>query len=121
MATRKLTPFQQAFANARADGKSEFEFNGKKYHTRRADNKPLPARRSEVDPDIAGMPMTKEQSEGVMSRMASRAKAAAGENTEELSDMTYRKGGAVKKMASGGYVKAADGIAKRGKTRGKMC
>jgi hypothetical protein len=26
-----------------------------------------------------------------------------------------------KKMASGGYVKAADGIAKRGKTRGKMC
>jgi hypothetical protein len=26
-----------------------------------------------------------------------------------------------KKMANGGYVKAADGIAKRGKTRGKMC
>jgi len=26
-----------------------------------------------------------------------------------------------KKMANGGYVKAADGIAQRGKTRGKMC
>ena len=26
-----------------------------------------------------------------------------------------------KKMASGGYTRAADGIAKRGKTRGKMC
>ena len=26
-----------------------------------------------------------------------------------------------KKMASGGYVRAADGIAQRGKTRGKMC
>jgi hypothetical protein len=26
-----------------------------------------------------------------------------------------------KKMASGGYVKAADGVAQRGKTRGKMC
>lgn len=26
-----------------------------------------------------------------------------------------------KKMASGGYTKAADGIAQRGKTRGKMC
>lgn len=26
-----------------------------------------------------------------------------------------------KKMAAGGYVRAADGIAKRGKTRGKMC
>lgn len=25
------------------------------------------------------------------------------------------------KKASGGYVKAADGIAQRGKTRGKMC
>jgi hypothetical protein len=26
-----------------------------------------------------------------------------------------------KKMSSGGYTKAADGIAQRGKTRGKMC
>jgi hypothetical protein len=26
-----------------------------------------------------------------------------------------------KKMASGGYTRAADGIAQRGKTRGKMC
>ena len=26
-----------------------------------------------------------------------------------------------KKLAGGGYVRAADGIAKRGKTRGKMC
>jgi hypothetical protein len=29
--------------------------------------------------------------------------------------------GNVTGMKSGGYVKAADGIAKRGKTRGKMC
>jgi hypothetical protein len=28
---------------------------------------------------------------------------------------------APKRMASGGYVKAADGVAQRGKTRGKMC
>ena len=37
----------------------------------------------------------------------------------------YKKGGAVKKMASGGMVssasKRADGIAQKGKTRGKMC
>jgi hypothetical protein len=37
----------------------------------------------------------------------------------------YEKGGAVKKMASGGSVssasKRADGIAQRGKTKGKMC
>lgn len=29
-------------------------------------------------------------------------------------------GGKVKKMAKGGYVRAADGCAKRGKTRGKI-
>jgi len=32
----------------------------------------------------------------------------------------YKKGGKVK-MSSGGYTRAADGIAQRGKTRGKMC
>jgi hypothetical protein len=35
-----------------------------------------------------------------------------------------KRGGAVKKMASGGSVSASrrgDGIAQRGKTRGKMC
>jgi hypothetical protein len=38
---------------------------------------------------------------------------------------TYKKGGAVKKMASGGMTssasKRADGIAQKGKTRGKVC
>ena len=32
-----------------------------------------------------------------------------------------KKGGKVKKMSAGGYTRAADGIAQRGKTRGKMC
>ena len=40
-------------------------------------------------------------------------------------DNLYKKGGAVKKMASGGMAssasKRADGIATKGKTRGKMC
>ena len=31
------------------------------------------------------------------------------------------KGGKVKKMSTGGFTRAADGIAQRGKTRGKMC
>jgi hypothetical protein len=31
-----------------------------------------------------------------------------------------KKGGKVKKMAAGGYRKAADGCATKGKTRGKM-
>jgi len=38
---------------------------------------------------------------------------------------TYKRGGAVKKMASGGMTSSAskrgDGIATKGKTRGKMC
>lgn len=41
------------------------------------------------------------------------------------SEDDFKKGGAVKKMASGGMVssasKRADGIAQKGKTRGKMC
>jgi len=47
---------------------------------------------------------------------------AANEMQRERRGM--KKGGAVKKMASGGAVSAsrrADGIAQRGKTRGKMC
>ena len=43
------------------------------------------------------------------------------ENTD-TSDMTYKRGGKVKKMASGGSASSrADGIATKGKTRGKMC
>ena len=44
------------------------------------------------------------------------------ENTD-TSDMSMKRGGAVKKMASGGMTasKRADGIAVKGKTRGKMC
>jgi hypothetical protein len=43
------------------------------------------------------------------------------ENTE-TSDMSMRHGGAVKKMASGGSASSrADGIATKGKTRGRMC
>jgi len=46
---------------------------------------------------------------------------------EDIDDETreraggYKDGGSVKKYASGGYVKSADGIAQRGKTKGRMC
>jgi hypothetical protein len=36
MATKKLSAFEQAFADARKDGKKEFEFKGKKFNTRLA-------------------------------------------------------------------------------------
>jgi len=41
------------------------------------------------------------------------------ENTENLSDMSMKRGGKVKKMAHGGVTRA-DGIAQRGKTKGRM-
>jgi hypothetical protein len=34
---KKLSPFEQAYANARAEGLLKFDFNGQQYHTRRAD------------------------------------------------------------------------------------
>ena len=42
---------------------------------------------------------------------------------DDTSDMTYKRGGKVKKMASGGSVSASrrgDGIASKGKTKGRM-
>ena len=44
------------------------------------------------------------------------SKAMAKKETEEKSQSSYRKGGAVKSSAS----RRADGIAQRGKTRGKF-
>lgn len=44
------------------------------------------------------------------------------ESKGEHADQKQSKRGAMMvKMASGGYTKVADGIAKRGKTKGKMC
>jgi hypothetical protein len=42
---------------------------------------------------------------------------AKGEQSEDK----MKRGGSVKKMATGGFVRAADGIAQRGKTKGKVC
>jgi hypothetical protein len=53
---------------------------------------------------------------------AARAALRSGNSDEAGNPM--KRGGAIKKMASGGSVSAsrrADGIAQRGKTRGKMC
>ena len=41
---------------------------------------------------------------------------------KEVSDMGMKRGGAVKKMSSGGSASSrADGIAQRGKTKGRVC
>ena len=42
------------------------------------------------------------------------------QNTREVLDGLQETSNPVLKMRKGGYVKSADGIAKRGKTRGKL-
>jgi hypothetical protein len=56
----------------------------------------------------------------------SRNRIADMENDQAMREVDAEKegmkhGGKVKKYASGGYVKSADGIAQRGKTKGRMC
>lgn len=46
----KLSAFGQAFKEARERGDAEFEFNGKKYHTRRADEGSAPAAKPAAKP-----------------------------------------------------------------------
>ncbi len=55
-----------------------------------------------------------------------RAEYDRGISNVPRRNLYYKKGGSIKKMASGGMTsssasKRADGIAQRGKTRGKMC
>lgn len=45
-----MTPFQQAFADARSAGKKEFTFNGKPYHTRMKGEKAAPSNRAAEAP-----------------------------------------------------------------------
>ena len=42
-------------------------------------------------------------------------------NSSDFDSSELDKSGAAKKYAKGGYVKSADGIAQRGKTKGRMC
>jgi hypothetical protein len=98
----KPQSFKEAFAEARAAGKETFSWNGKKYTTEMAGKKkPSAAPASEPERE------TTEYDFGTT-------------NPSE-----FKRGGKVKKMASGGAVKSsaskrADGCVQRGKTRGKI-
>lgn len=62
-----------------------------------------------------------------MKQDKSMVKKAVGMHDKQLhggkkTDLAkLKKGGMAKGYANGGYVRAADGVAKKGKTRGKMC
>ena len=85
--------FKQAFAEARAEGKESFTWNGKKYTTEMASDKK--AKKEEPEMFISSQPDV--------------------EDTDEGRTTTFKKGGMV-----GSASKRADGCAQRGKTRGKM-
>jgi hypothetical protein len=53
-------------------------------------------------------------------KKAAMDEAKAMKETEDAT-AAYNKSLTTENKAKGGYVKAADGVASRGKTRGKMC
>jgi hypothetical protein len=74
-----------------------------------------------------GGDMASKMNAGFMAMMAKKKGAQEGSKADMASDkkqmMGMKKGGGVKKMASGGLAaghKSADGIASKGKTKGKM-
>jgi hypothetical protein len=142
--------FGKAFREARASGDKTFTFKGKKYTTDLASDeaqsvggKPKLDKYVPRDSDTRkGEIMTSKNAVGRDNYVRSGQKSfdterepeplaspnkpgtnISYENTE-TSDMSMKRGGKVKKMASGGMTSKAssraDGIASRGKTRGKM-
>ena len=116
--------FGNAFAEARKAGLKTFEFKGKKYTTELA--KPSKPVKAELGPEMGGR-MTSAESAAVMSRFGNPPGAESRVNKETPQGETYdmsigmKRGGAVKKMASGGSASSrADGCAVKGKTRGRM-
>ena len=140
--------FGKAFREARASGDKTFTFKGKKYTTDMApaEQKSIGSKSKmgeyvPRDSDTRkGEIMTSKNAVGRDNYVRSGQKSfdterepealastnkpgtnISYENTE-TSDMSMKRGGKVKKMSSGGSASSrADGIATKGKTRGKMC
>jgi len=130
--------FGKAFRAARASGDKTFTFNGKKYTTELAEDKrkkEMSAAKDKAMQDAnnpAGytgqddrgsfdMGNYKPRREpGALSEVTKPGTRTNYENTD-TSDMSMKRGGKVKKMASGGSASSrADGCCTKGKTRGKM-
>ena len=112
-AAPKKQSFKDAFAAARKAGDKTFMFGGKKYTTDIAKAAP------KVDPDAGKGPTDAEIAR--LERRAStprisQTKGSMAEKMRSLGITRYKAGGAVKAAAS----KRADGIAQRGKTRGRI-
>ena len=144
--------FSAAFKAARASGDKTFTYNGKSYTTELASAKksPTPAGSSSapsrvLTPNRTGQPggSVRPRGTGTVMQQGQGADIYGGSiesiknafkkdpsrksffdaNDERIANL--KKGGATKKMASGGSTSSAssraDGIAQRGKTKGRMC
>jgi len=145
MAKRELSEFEKAFAAARKEqgAGGTFEFKGKKYSTDTAEDK---AKRNSKEVTVTAQRDDKDKYNRAYAR---NRMASAGQDFEKLSprDQKYvtdafsrepkkfvtdstqvssgmKRGGSVKKYAKGGSVgsasKRADGLAKKGKTKGRF-
>jgi len=134
--TKNVKPktFKQAFADARKSGKKTFSFDGKKFTTQTKDDIKSAGKNiklgstKNIDPDdlggkssgMAGTPGGKSVSE------KDRLKSAVDrKDSDTISRLTKRKISKIKGMKAGGSVKAKkkkriDGIAKKGKTKGRI-
>jgi hypothetical protein len=133
--------FKSAFAEARSAGEKTFEFGGKKYTTELAKKAAPKVRETTVEDVFPVLTGEKKRAEEKMDKKQFRAeqnaqiiaregaKAKAKAKAKESETRTPKRAGNLTDMfdlssryASGGSVSSrADGIAQRGKTRGKMC
>ena len=131
--------FGKAFRAARDSGDTEFEFGGKKYNTKMKDEDSAPAKKAEpkASQEFPKTPAPKydasseskpEKKGGIgpynafsgVGDYLNKTFTAEGreEARKEAKDrLGMKKGGAVRSSASS----RADGIAKRGKTKGRIC
>ena len=126
----KMSEFGKAFAAARKRGDKTFEFKGKKFTTQTKEEKDR-----EVTPEAKKVMDTMRMDRESNFRNQVRKSDVAMETPEERASMNlagykrdkekesasggyspFKKGGSVKSSAS----KRADGIAQRGKTKGRM-
>jgi hypothetical protein len=133
--------FGKAFRAAYDDGKTEFEFNGKKYSTKMKDEDSAPAKKAEPKasqefPKTPAPKLEKDYPRKITGFPGSSSMVAAQRRSETEEEDTPPEFGTKKptpfpgssalKMAKGGAVRSsassrADGIAKRGKTKGRIC
>jgi len=133
--------FGKAFRAARDAGDTEFEFNGKKYNTKlkeedsgssksstRAARPTSTETRSAPEPRESAAAASNDQtSSAPSSDSSSSSKSWWTTPNKNLQEGTFPSGKEIRSALGSSYKKGgsvssrADGIAQRGKTRGKMC